>query len=433
MKEKMKKVLMMLAMLLLLVASAVAQSVRKEIEENIRLSAANHLAYPTPDTKKLQAAPDGKKPFYISHYGRHGSRYLIGRDEYEEPYKVLAAAEKAGVLTDLGREVMEKIRILKEEAAGRYGELSPLGARQHREIAKRMYERFPEVFADDSEIDAKSTIVIRCILSMTNAINQLTALNPKLKVRCDASNHDMYYMNFDDKVTKEKTKTAEAKRAYEDYCALYPTHERLVHALFSDSVYVSEKVDAVRFYDRLFKLASTIQNMESRTKVTMYDLFTDEELYLNWKKGNARWYMGYASCPLTGGDQPFVQRRLLRKIIEEADSCIALDHPGATLRYGHETMVLPLTCLLGINGYDKSIDNLDNLEKSGWVNYRIFPMGANIQFVFYRKDASDDDVIVRVLLNENEATLPVKTNIAPFYHWKDVREYYLDKLDTFRE
>ena len=128
---------------------------------------------------------------------------------------------------------------------------------------------------------------------------------------------------------------------------------------------------------------------------------------------NVRWYIEYGACPLNGGKQPFSQRNLLRRIIEQADSCMALPNPGVTLRFGHETMVLPLTCLLGINGYDKQIEKFDDVEKEGWINYRIFPMRANIQFIFYRRNASDKDIIVKVLLNENEASLPVKTDCAP--------------------
>ncbi len=54
-------------------------------------------------------------------------------------------------------------------------------------------------------------------------------------------------------------------------------------------------------------------------------------------------------------------------------------------------------------------------------------MGANLQLVYYRKSGSDD-VLVKVLLNEHEATLPVKTDVAPYYHWTDVRAYLIDKL-----
>ena len=62
-----------------------------------------------------------------------------------------------------------------------------------------------------------------------------------------------------------------------------------------------------------------------------------------------------------------------------------------------------------------------------WHNYCIYPMASNIQLVFYRKRGSSD-TLVKALLNEHEATLPVKTDMAPYYHWSDVRAYYISKL-----
>ena len=92
---------------------------------------------------------------------------------------------------------------------------------------------------------------------------------------------------------------------------------------------------------------------------------------------------------------------------------------------------MPLTCLLDLDGLGKQIKNLDDLDKEGWLDYRIFPMACNIQFVFYRKNYGDKDIIFKVLRNENEATLPIKTDIAPYYHWNDFKEYYLKKLDGY--
>ena len=95
-------------------------------------------------------------------------------------------------------------------------------------------------------------------------------------------------------------------------------------------------------------------------------------------------------------------------------------------------MVLPLTCLLGLNGYDMQISDFDKIEEQGWINYRIFPMGANIQFVFYRRNADDKDVLVKVLLNENEATLPIASDMKPYYRWSDFKEYYMNKIKSYR-
>ena len=297
-----------------------AQDVQEEIRDNIHKTAAHHYAYPGPVQARLTPAPEGKKPFYISHYGRHGSRYCTTKEQYTKPYDVLAKADSLGKLTALGRDVMRRVATLGEEANMRWGELTPLGAQQHRQIAKRMFERFSEVFEGDPYIDAKSTPVIRCILSMENALTQLLTMNPRLRIRHDASNHDVYYMKYDDKALKAHRMDSAVMVRYQEYLDEYDHSEALMKKLFNDMTYVGEQVDARQLADALFQLASNIQNTESRKKITLYDLFSDDEIYEMWKVRNMAWYIKYGRCMLNGGKQPYAQRNLLRKMIEENDS-----------------------------------------------------------------------------------------------------------------
>jgi len=412
-------------------ATGWAQGVREELLANDQKASSNYFAYPGP-SKRLSPAPKGKKPFYISHYGRHGSRYMINQREYDYPYATFHKADSLGKLTAKGREVYHRICLLRNEAHNRLGELTPLGSQQHRDIARRMYERFPSVFRGDAFIDAKSTIVIRCILSMESALQQFSALNPRLRITHDASQHDMYYMNLQDRKLYNQKWTREARRQYDEFCSRHQAHQAPMERLFSDTAYAHHEVNLYRLNLAYFKFASSAQGTEIGKHFDMFDIYTPEELYDNWLQVNAFWYILYGACPMNGGTQPFVQRNLLRNIIEEADSCIALPGNGATLRYGHETVVLPLACLLGLNGFDQQNDNLDQLVEKGWVNYKVFPMGANIQFVFYRKNRQDKDVLFKVLLNEDEATLPLPTDCAPYYHWADFRDHYLKKLESYK-
>ena len=220
---------------------------------------------------------------------------------------------------------------------------------------------------------------------------------------------------------------------YNEFCLRHIDPKRPVESLFNDTAYSNNCINLERLNYYIFKVVSIAQNTELRDKVDFYDLYNTDELYVNWQKDNVYWYLTYGPSPQNGGTQPFSQRNLLRKMIEEADSCIALPRPGATLRFGHETMVMPLTCLLGLNGYDVQVDDVEQLEDKGWVNYRIFPMGANIQFIFYRKNPKDQDVLFKVLLNEEEATLPIPTDCAPYYHWSDFRQHYLQKIDNYKD
>jgi hypothetical protein len=60
-------------------------------------------------------------------------------------------------------------------------------------------------------------------------------------------------------------------------------------------------------------------------------------------------------------------------------------------------------------------------------------MGSNVQFIFYRRHPQDKDVLFKVLLNEQEATLPIFTDCAPYYRWRDFRRYCLRKLDRYEK
>jgi hypothetical protein len=410
-----------------------AQSVYDEIHENVLLSASNYMAYPGPVQRDLTPAPRGYKPFYISHYGRHGSRFHSKPSIYNNPYIVLAKADSLGKLTPTGRDVMHRLDVIRKDAENHWGDLTLLGARQHEDIARRMYERFPEVFKDSADIDARSTGVGRCVLSMEYALMQLVRLNPLLNIHHDASHRDMYYLNFQDKELFNLRKLKEATQPYIAFRAHNNDFSHLVQTLFNDSSYVRKNIRSYEFGEQLMLVAAILQNVELGNTMTLFDVFTQDEIYNTWKNGNAWWYIGWGASPATGGKMPYLQRNLLRKIIEQADSCIQLPKTNVHLRYGHETVVLPLICLLDINGFGLVTDDLNQLVDKGWINYRAFPMGANLQFIFYRKSPKDRDPLFKLLLNENEAKLPLPAKQAPYYRWSDFRKYYLKKLDAYED
>jgi hypothetical protein len=95
-------------------------------------------------------------------------------------------------------------------------------------------------------------------------------------------------------------------------------------------------------------------------------------------------------------------------------------------------VLLPLVCLIGVNGYDLETDNLDELEEKGWWCSSVFPMGCNLQFILYRSNPKDQDILFKVLLNEVEATLPLPPVSGPYYRWADFRHYCLDKLSKYK-
>ena len=96
-------------------------------------------------------------------------------------------------------------------------------------------------------------------------------------------------------------------------------------------------------------------------------------------------------------------------------------------------MLLPLVCLLEIDNYELATNDLESLDRKGWANYKVIPMAGNLQMIFYRSSLDDTDVLIKVLLNEKEVHLPLKSFDGPYYRWNDFRKYYLNKLDAYEK
>lgn len=420
----MKKIAAFLSLVAFSTMPLSAQTARQEIKAKVTLATNNYQDYPVP-TKKLTAAPRGYEPYYISHYGRHGSRWLIGKGAFDNPYRALNTADSLGKLTERGKYVLKVVKAMRDEGRSRDGELTPLGAQQHRGIAKRMMERFPQVFAGKTHVDAKSTVVIRCILSMENEMLQLVAMNPQIDVTHDASYHDMYYMNDENCIFSRMARTKGAADSLRAFNARHNDFSHLMTVLFNDPEY-AKGIKQSSLASQVFDIAKDLTNTELRHQYENYwDIFTEQEIYDLWLKSNAYFYSYFGPNKHNNGAGMYTQLNLVQNIIETADTCLTLSHPGATMRFGHEIDVLPLACLLNLNGYGNQRTSLDRLDYEDWNAYNIFPMACNVQFIFYKpvKSSKNDDILVKVLLNENEATLPVKTDRAPYYHWKDVRAY----------
>ena len=362
----------------------------------------------------------------MSHYGRHGSRWLISDGNYSKPIATLKTAKQMGKLTPLGEKTLETIKAIYATADKRLGDLTTVGERQHHGIGKRMAQNFPEIFKTKNlKIDARSTTVNRCILSMIAECEELAAANPTAQIHNDVSESLQYYLNqpWDGIVEKLGKKNGKTETHY----SLMWTHpERLMKELFNDQQFVYENINAGSLMRQIFHVACNMQSHE--TDLELFSLFTKEEIYDQWRLKNIGWYINYGASPLSSGKMPFSQLNLLKNIIATADT---VTQTQATLRFGHEVCVMPLACLLELDNCGMAVNNLDELDKY-WRNYRIFPMGCNIQLIFYRpKKGKTGDILVKALLNEREAYLPIKTTQWPYYNWQDLRKYYLDKIAAF--
>jgi hypothetical protein len=369
-------------------------------------------------------APDGYVPFYISHYGRHGSRWLLSSAVYDAPKTVFSDAEKAGALTTLGRSLYARFTIAADDAADRYGDLSPLGTKEQRAIAERMFRLFPEIFSTNNGrrcvIHSRSTQVPRCILSMAANNERLKELNPELEISRVASRRDRYLNN--DPVINNDT----AKAIVSSFLRRHFDPTRFIASTFSDTVYAREHIkDQIDFTNLVFSAAINMPNLD-HLNISMLDVFTPDEIFVLWQASNLQMYSQVGPSSVNGKSALRSASLLLKDIVDCADAAINNGDVSADLRFGHDSYIIPLLALMDIKGMNVQEPNPDKVF-TAWCNFKASPMGTNLQLIFYR-NAKNDDILVKLLHCENETAIPVTTDAAPYYHWKDVRAHCEKKI-----
>ena len=77
--------------------------------------------------------------------------------------------------------------------------------------------------------------------------------------------------------------------------------------------------------------------------------------------------------------------------------------------------------LKGIEEERKMAEAIDGV----WYGFRDMPMASNLQMIFYRNRKGD--VLVKLLRNEVETTIPALRSVSgPYYRWDDLRGYLLE-------
>ena len=367
--------------------------------------------------------PEGYRPFYISHYGRHGSRFHRSVRDLNACV-VMEAAEKAGVLTESGKALQKRLGALYDAHRGMYECLSALGAEEHRRLALRMRERFPDVFSGGGRVRCKSSTFHRCLLSMANFSCSLKGFEPELDFSFESGARCMETLlpRLREPADSDAKEAARKKTAEVDAVLLrkFVDPSRLMKLLFADDPAVQKLVaDPAVFVRDLFIAASTFQTLARELGgVDIYDFFTrDERLAL------AR-YLDCHYCLSLGNTEEFGEARLriarpmLAEIIKLADEAVKGGGVRADLRFGHDTVLLPLACLVGVDGLGARVPSAEAWKSCPLWKY--MSMASNIQIVFYRNEAGD--CLVKILYNERETVLSgVQTEIGPYYRWSELR------------
>lgn len=399
-----------------------AYNPRQDIADKPARAAGHYFAYPEDETSPdYGTSPAGYEAFYLSHYGRHGSRYLTSDEGYTGMMDVLDKAAANHALTPHGMLLRAQLDTVYAEARGRAGELSPLGRRQHRGIATRMATAYPGIIADSADITAVSTIVMRCAHSMFAFIEALKEINPSLDIPRESSMRHMEYLNYSSPESAElRSSRGPYRKPWKKFRKEKAYSKRLITDIFSDRKYAADSVDALKFAEDLYYLASDMQSVDCGVNLAQW--LTPEETYDLWQLYNFKFFARYSSY--APADNAFTDnaRPIIKDILDNADRYIAAGKHGATLRFGHDINLMPLTALLGIEGCHTDETDPARLADS-FANYRVVPMAANLQIIFFRPIGGEGDILVRVFLNERDATLPLPKVDGSYYRWNDMRSY----------
>lgn len=380
---------------------------REEIYADLYRSAGSLYVYKSPRQEKHTPVPRGYEPFSLQLYARNGSRYLLWESDYERPRKILQQAAGAGKLTPLGQEVLAEVDSLAAMARGHYGQMTAAGISQHRGIAYRMFHRYKAIFKHATTISVLSAPSLHCQQSMQSECSQLLGLNPRLQFATDITSNSWF-----SGLMSAKTTRPPSVNAY-----------RLMGSLFNDTLYIHRYIAPDSLFQQLFLLAANVQSLNCQ--LDLFRIFTRDECYAYWQDDNYNIFRQYATSSLFGNDC-HATRELLSRIETFAESGLQRATPSALLSFGDEESLLRLSELLNLNDCSPHASTPEDVA-AHWRNYQLFPLGANLQIVFYRS-SKHPRILVKVLLNEHEARIPIPSATAPYYDWQAVKLFIHQKF-----
>ena len=317
-------------------------------------------------------------------------------------------------------------------------------------LAARMYERFPAVFKNKSrnEVDCFSSTNFRCIISMTNFAYSLKEKCPDHDFTFTSAERYMSYINPSLSVRRPgepprqrpsmpagyTSRSAEQRPAYAPAPGV-PGYDftRFLRPLFTDMDAAMRVLgNPEPFVRSIFTTAGLCQLIDFMG-IDIYHHFTPEELAYLWAQGNNTLDRMWGGSTENGDVIRYAIRPLLMDFVNKADAALQPDsHRAADLRFGHDTSILPLFALLGVDDPQHRHFPSGEAHSHNWYAFFQVPMATNCQMIFYRNKKGE--VLTKILYNEKEVTLEgIEPVSGPYYSWPELRAHFIALCDKAAE
>ena len=422
----MKRLILLLTAVVLSFSPAWGQDARARLQENPERYGGVHHSYEAPAVVTDTPAPKGYEPFYVSHYGRHGSRYMTSMNSVTRVSHLFDGLDSLGVLSAEGVALHEALNALEQSHEDQAGYLTLRGGREHQAIAQRLYERVPAVFSqpDRDRVIAESSYVQRCIQSLANFTMVLKADAPQLRFDVYAGERFMKHISPGTSAPRNRSHNA----VFDSVLNARFDPTRAMNAWFTDPWEAAQhlgKYSVRQFIYYVFYAGGINQCLADDYDLpSIHRFFTEDELYNLWYCENLSRFDSMSNTLENNCRFNETGRKILADFVKKADAAVAGNDVAADLRFGHDTGLLPLLSYLRLKGYEKTI-SMTQAAESGWYSFEQMPMGSNLQMIFYRDKKGD--VLVKILRNEQETTIPaLKPWKGPYYRWKDLRDYFVN-------
>ena len=418
----MKKIAIAICLLGVCGAIHAQRDSRAEVMADIERAGGTYYLYPM-DQPAPTPAPKGYQPFYVSHVGRHGSRFALGSKIYEELLEIWTGGHEQGWLTPQGEAVYEAFTALYPSIARREGNLTHKGQAQHRYIASQIFKNYPAVFKGPTRAEAVSTVSHRVIVSMFSFLRELDALDRDFSYDVDYGQPYQSYL-LPDVIDSDADRTEQAGQKFDSFLASILAEgevdlEAMLGRWISQPDSLLPDTEArLDFCDGMHTFVSSLDNLDVPVPEVFYSLFSPEERYAIWRLDNYGAYALLGRSPDTQNLRVQAMQALWDDFRDKAEADWA-NGVQLRLRFAHDSTLMPLLSLLDVNGMGARIEDPAQVEQY-WRSFDI-PMACNLQFIFF-KSKKNPDILVQVLLNGREATLPLPLAVpGSFYRWEDVK------------